>query len=91
MTALNIAASTNSNVLYIDTLGSFSSKRVLQILRENNQYNEEQKNDYEKILSKIHCSKVYDIFQLIQLLEEFLLDLENHVNPFFFFFLKSIQ
>jgi RAD51-like protein 3 len=73
MTALTAAATTGTSVLYIDTLNSLSSLRLAEIYKKNPLFS--QRSDLEQTLGKISCVHVYDIFQMIEVLETFLRDL----------------
>lgn len=75
MTSLTAAATTGAQVLYIDTLSSFSPSRLVEIFRKNPAF--AGRDDLEQVLSKVRCIQAHDIFQVTDVVETLLRDLED--------------
>jgi len=75
MTTLTAAAMTGANVLYIDTLGSFSPSRIEEMFRKNPLFSG--REDLDQVFSKIRCVRAHDIFQVTGAIESLLRELDN--------------
>jgi len=87
-TAMQVAWQTESTVYFIDTSGSFSSQRILQMYKacqinrmDSNPSNRPQITP-ERLLSKIYCAKVHDLFPFYDLLERIQFQLKEKNTPF---------
>jgi len=72
---LNVALLSSCSVAYIDTSNSFSANRIAQLYHYSKTSSTE-----EEVLSRIICFRVFDIFHLMQMLEQLKIQLENQTG-----------
>ncbi|XP_074119658.1 DNA repair protein RAD51 homolog 4 isoform X1 [Sminthopsis crassicaudata] len=65
-TAANVAHSLGQNVLYVDSTGGLTASRLLQLLQARTKDEEDQAG----ALQRIHVVRVFDIFQLMDTLQD---------------------
>ncbi|XP_076367331.1 DNA repair protein RAD51 homolog 4-like isoform X1 [Tachypleus tridentatus] len=76
--AATVASESQRNVLYLDTSGTFSAGRLLEIV-SNHISNKEH---IDTALKKVYCCPVHDIFQLLQLLENISFNISQQTGSF---------
>ncbi|GAB1609563.1 DNA repair protein RAD51 homolog 4-like [Argonauta hians] len=87
--ATSVAMETKQNVLYIDTLASFSADRISEIVAattaaaDNVGGDGNTEENVEDILQHIHCAKVFNVFHLFEVLEAVRQDLIKQNSSFF--------
>ncbi|XP_006814832.1 DNA repair protein RAD51 homolog 4-like, partial [Saccoglossus kowalevskii] len=62
----NVAVVTKQNVFYIDTSGSFSAERLQDIMMAR----QGDEQSVKAAFNRIHCCNAFDVYQVIQTLEE---------------------
>lgn len=65
--AVNVAVQSNNVVIYVDTTGGFSARRLKEILNHHTECSQQAGQD---VLRRIHCCQVFDIYDLLSLLED---------------------
>ncbi|KAJ3694229.1 hypothetical protein LUZ60_009709 [Juncus effusus] len=77
--AVNIVDKQYGYVLYLDTCNSFSSKRISQFIGQLSPSVEEaNERRLERIMSNIHCQMVFDVFALLDFLNQLELGLKHN-------------
>ncbi|XP_014788739.1 DNA repair protein RAD51 homolog 4 [Octopus bimaculoides] len=78
--AANVAKETKQNILYIDTSASFSAERISEMVAVEDEETEE---NLKAVLGHIHCAKVFNVFELFEVLETTRQELIKQNSSFF--------
>ena len=89
----NVVSQTAHNVVYLDTTGSFNVERLVQIIHSTTV--EFSQQALKKQLSKVHCYRVFDIFEALsrldRLMQTLLLEHDTFALNLKFLVLDSIN
>ncbi|KAG8180176.1 hypothetical protein JTE90_020472 [Oedothorax gibbosus] len=73
----NLILESNSTVLYLDTSGNFTGKRLLLMLQKSND-----KQDFTKKLQNVKIMRIYDIYDLFDSIESLVSELNKQESRF---------